>query len=203
MKKRRGPASVESILGVQLYVEPSVLNPALLPAGALLAEAVLAEIRPGSTVLDLGCGSGIVGLSAAKAGAVVVSSDLNPAAVRSTQVGAMLNGLGLEVLEGDLYSAVEGRRFDVVAFNPPFFERAQGGALAMALADGPGLPLFIRFLHRLPDHLTPHGIALIAGSTNGALGRMRSLYASAGLTHRVVRSAERLSERLVVDRLTR
>jgi HemK-related putative methylase len=186
---------------MSLWVPESVLNPALLPTGVLLAEAAVAA--PGQTLLDLGCGTGIVGLAFARSGREAVSSDLNPAAVRAAQVNAMLNDLALVARAGDLFEPHRGRRFDLIAFNPPFFERDQGGPLQMALADGPGLPLFGRFLRELPEYLNPGGRALIAGSTNGALGSMRAHYQAAGFRHRVVRWSERLAERLVVDELTR
>lgn len=189
------------MLGLHLWVPETVLNPALLPSGVLLAEA--ARRTPGASLLDLGCGTGIVGLTWAQMGREAWASDLNPRAVAAARVNAMLNGQALEVREGDLFTPLSGRRFDVVAFNPPFFERAQGGPLALAMADGPGLPLFRRFLAELSDHLLPGGRALIAGSTNGALGRMRDHYAAAGYRFRVVRERERLAERLVVDELTR
>ncbi len=188
-------------MGLSLWVPESVLNPALMPTGVLLAEAAAAA--PGQELLDLGCGTAIVGLAFARSGRGAVASDLNPAAVRAAQVNAMLNGLPLEVRAGDLFEPHRGRRFDLIAFNPPFFEGDQGGPLRMALADSPGLPLFRRFLRELSDHLTPGGRALIAGSTNGALGSMRAHYQAAGFRHRVVRWSERLAERLVVDELTR
>lgn len=198
---RRGPQSVERVLDLSLWVPESVLNPALLPTGVLLAEAAVSA--PGQALLDLGCGTGIVGLAFTRSGRLAVSSDLNPAAVRAAQVNAMLNGLPLVVRAGDLFAPHGDQRFDLVAFNPPFFEREQGGPLSMALADGPGLPLFARFLRELPQHLAPGGRALIAGSTNGALASMRAHYRAAGFRHRVVRWSERLAERLVVDELTR
>src|SRR5262249_48659628 len=115
---------------------------------------------------------------------------------------AMLNHLELDVRESDLFAAVGGERFDLIAFNPPFFEREQGGALAVALSDRPGLPTTARFLAGARAHLEDGGSIYRAGSTNGALGRMRALYAENGYAHRVVAQRERISERLVIDALT-
>ena len=100
-----------------------------------------------------------------------------------------------------MFAPWESATFDVVAFNPPFFERAQGGLLELALCDAPGLPIFTRFLQQLHDHLAARGIAYIAGSTEGALQTMRTAYADAGWSWQVAATKERLSERLVIDAL--
>jgi len=56
---------------------------------------------PLGRVLDLGCGTGILGLAAALLGArSVLAVDLNPLCVSTTRNNAVLNGLELEVAEG-------------------------------------------------------------------------------------------------------
>jgi ribosomal protein L11 methyltransferase len=60
-----------------------------------------AALGPLGRVLDLGCGTGILGLAAALLGAeAVLAVDLNPLCVSTTQHNARLNGLALEVVEG-------------------------------------------------------------------------------------------------------
>ena len=196
------PGVLERADGLQLYVPQSVLSPTLFKTGPLLAKAAAQTIRqmPGASVLDMGCGSGVVGVASALAGAQVTAIDRNPAAVRATRVNAWLNRAALRALEGDLFSPLpKDQRFDLIAFNPPFFTRPQGGPLQMALCDGPGLPLFERFLQEAKAHLQPSGTILIAASTNGALALMRDLYALAGYTLSAGPSQERISERLVID----
>jgi release factor glutamine methyltransferase len=193
---------VERACGFDLYLPPSVLNPRLFKTGMMLAEIVERELGPEERVLDLGSGSGIVGLAAARAGALVWAADKNPVAVRATRINAMLNGLAIEAIESDLFEHVpETLRFDIIAFNPPFFARPQGGALEMALSDGPGLPTLDRFCAECRNRHASGGRALIAGSSNGALSLMRRLYEQHGLTWRTIAERERISERLVIDEL--
>ncbi len=78
-----------------------------------LLEGVL---RPGHHVLDVGCGSGILSIAAAKLGAErVCGVDIDPVAVRVAGQNAADNGLDLEFKVGDLSSGVTGRYHVVLA----------------------------------------------------------------------------------------
>ena len=78
--------------------------------------------RHSRATLDLGTGSGILSLWAADFSDSVVATDLNERAVDCARFNARLNGIEkIEVLAGDLFSPVEGKRFDLILSNPPFF----------------------------------------------------------------------------------
>ncbi len=73
--------------------------------GLALARFVLdrPETVRGRRVLDLGCGSGLVGIAAAKAGATsVLAADIDGYAVMATQVNAAANGVLIDAVLGDL-----------------------------------------------------------------------------------------------------
>jgi ribosomal protein L11 methyltransferase len=76
-------------------------------------------VKPGCSVLDVGCGSGILSVAAAKLGASdVMAVDLDPLAVESTERNVALNGCAdaVAVREGDLTKGLDYRA-DVVAAN--------------------------------------------------------------------------------------
>lgn len=76
------------------------------------------------TVLDLGCGTGRLGLGAAYLGAKeVVGIDIDPLAIRTAWENREKAGLALELINGDI-NAVVGR-FDTVLQNPPFGVQAR------------------------------------------------------------------------------
>jgi len=78
--------------------------------------------QPGQDVLDIGCGYGILGLAAARAGAQVTMVDDDLLAVRCARASAEINGLAARctVLPSDITRAVEDQQFDLVVSNPPF-----------------------------------------------------------------------------------
>lgn len=81
------------------------------------------QLEPTDTVLDLGCGSGLVGLVASTLVDRVVSVDASALAVEATRRTYEINRvLKAEVLISDCASAVFDRAFDVVVTNPPFHQ---------------------------------------------------------------------------------
>lgn len=74
----------------------------------------------GKSVLDLGCGTGLFAIAAAKLGAREVwATDVDPAAVECARRNAERNRASITVCAGDLFDPVRGRKFDLVVSNPP------------------------------------------------------------------------------------
>jgi len=72
--------------------------------GRALAQFIVANpnLVAGKRVLDFGCGSGIVGIAAALAGAkMVFVADLDPQALLAAQVNAAVNGVDIQIVDGD------------------------------------------------------------------------------------------------------
>jgi ribosomal protein L11 methyltransferase len=80
----------------------------------LLAEHLRHENAP--RLLDVGCGSGILSIAAAKLGAQVTASDLDPFCVRATEENTAANGVDVHVVEAAGLEWVSGT-FDAVVAN--------------------------------------------------------------------------------------
>ncbi|WP_443058115.1 methyltransferase [Streptomyces sp. NBC_00820] len=87
----------------------------------LLGRAMRREgITSRTDVLDLGTGSGVLAVEAARLGGRVTAVDISWGAVATAWFNALLNGQTVRVHHGDLASAVPGCRFDLVVTNPPY-----------------------------------------------------------------------------------
>jgi release factor glutamine methyltransferase len=145
-----------------------------------LVEWLIAHITPTpSTVLDLGCGSGVIGLSLAAAWsqAQVTLADVSPEALSLARENAA--ALGLEKVnfcETSLFSSLTGR-FDLIVANLPYVPEAERATLtpevlhdpALALFSGPdGLDLIRQFCQQVKHFLPPGGnVAMEIGHDQG------------------------------------
>ena len=101
LRRRVGKLALERVDGVPILVLPEVFNPSLFRTGAWLARAVPrpAEGAPAAPLpgapraLDMGTGSGIGAVFAARLGYQVTAVDVNPQAVRCVRLNAMIHGL--------------------------------------------------------------------------------------------------------------
>lgn len=92
--------------------------------GVALSTRLLASVTPRAPVanaLDLGTGSGVHALAAARHAERVVGTDVNPKALRYAELGARLNGVAnVEWRGGSFFDPVAGERFGLAVANPPF-----------------------------------------------------------------------------------
>ena len=155
-------------------------------------------LRPGERFLEVGTGSGLVAIEAARIGRVV-ATDVNPAAVRLARRNAAENGRRIEVVRCDLMSAVRGP-FEVVAFDPPYLEGPLADTLEAAWQGGrEGSDVALRFLEDFPRVLGPSGRAYLLLSAGNREARST---ANRCFRARIVASAPLFFERLDVLELT-
>ncbi len=175
--------------GLELAVGPDVLVPR--PDTETLVEWAVEVAPHGAEVLDWGTGSGAIALALAdeRPDLGVVAVDVSPRAVAVAASNATANGLTVTVLESDGFAAVAGRRFGLVAANPPYLSDAELAAaepeLAFeprgALTSGPvGDEAIARLAAEAPDHLAPGGW-LLCEIGAGQAARAVELFRAAGL----------------------
>lgn len=86
------------------------------PTTASALRAVSEYVKPDFEVLDVGCGSGILGIAAMKLGARVDACDTDPISVENSIVNAKLNELEFShIWEGS--SSVVNKKYDLVVAN--------------------------------------------------------------------------------------
>lgn len=109
-----------------LEIWPGVFDPATSFSGKFLAR-VLSDnksLYAGAEVLDMACGSGILGLVCARHGAKSVTcTDISATASANALHNSTLLGLTIKATHGDLFGPLESlSKFDLIVFNPPGFE---------------------------------------------------------------------------------
>ena len=149
---------------VEIVLDPGMaFGTGTHPTTSLCLDALsaLLEARPGASVLDVGTGSGLLAIAAAKLGAGrVAGNDNDPIAVRVARENAALNGVALDLNERD----VDAQRgpFDVI--------------LANILAN-----TLVALAPALAAQLAPGGVILLSGILTPQEEEVRAAYLAAGL----------------------
>jgi release factor glutamine methyltransferase len=138
--------------GLRLNVPPGVFHPGLFFTTTMCVDYLQSIDFHKKRVIDVGTGSGLLGLFAAKKGGIVTAVDINPLAVTTCQRNAAENGLSLNIIESDLFDALPSETtYDCVMINPPYFAANPKDAAARAFFAGENLEYFAKLFQQLPS----------------------------------------------------
>lgn len=172
----------------------------------LLAQVAIQECD--GKILEVGCGSGYIGICVAKfkKGAKIIAVDINSDAVECAIKNAKENGVKIEVRRSDLFEKVVEKDFDWILFNPPYLptseaERIEGG-LNFAFDGGEsGLDTVFRFFERAGAHLKKEGKILIVASDAQDLKELEKKMRACGFGFEIVARQDFFFEKICVYRL--
>lgn len=190
-----------TLFGLELVIAPGVLHPVHFASSRLMAEHLLSLDLHDKTVADVGTGSGLLGLLAARAGATVTATDINPAAVECARGNSLRNRLDgrFSVVLSDVLEGVPAdRRFDLVITNPPFYPRTPESISDHAFAAGVENGFFTKLTKALPGRITKGGALLLIQSSDTDFAPISRLFATKGMKERVVSEGRGIFETLTI-----
>lgn len=127
----------------------------------------------------------------------MTATDISPVAVRCAKVNVAINDVEdrVRVVEGDLFLPVEGETFDLVIFNPPYYEGKPRDWPEYAWR---GEDVLHRFAQGLGARLAKNGSALLSVSTELDLPAIREEPHAKGFQVREVRKRRLPGETMLV-----
>lgn len=184
---------------LRLRIDPGVFPPGPTLSSATFVDWLLSPQGPGPwagrRVLDMGCGSGVVGLALARAGALVVASDINPGAAANAAANARANGIALTVVVADMLAGIRTAGLDGIVITPPYYPRRPASMPERAWFCGEGFEYF----HALFAQLAALDLAriqvLMIVSEDCQEAGIRAAAAAQGLTLELRGSGRRWLER--------
>jgi release factor glutamine methyltransferase len=139
--------------GTDVLVFPGVFHPGLFSSTHFLLDYLATRDISHKSVLELGCGTGLISIWASGQGAVVTAVDLSHRAVENTLRNAKAAQLSVRVLASDLFDALDGEMFDWIVINPPYYSRPVRNEADLAWNCGEGLEYFHRLFATLHRHI--------------------------------------------------
>jgi release factor glutamine methyltransferase len=167
----------------------------------LMAKILREEHVKGKKFLDIGCGSGILAIIAAKMGAKVVAADINPIALTAAKANAQELGLDIEFIESNIFDNINDS-FDVIIFNPPYLPENEDDLFVedkITYAGGPtGRKVIEKFVRDAKGHLNPHGKILMLISTLTSEERTADIFEEHGFKTKIIARKKIPWEELIV-----
>ena len=191
--------------GFRLIVRPTVFHPRFFVTSQFFASFIGQLDLIGKRVADVGTGSGILALAAARAGAAHVTAiDINPAAVLTAADNAKVNGYGARfaAVRSNLLTEVPPvPQFDVIISSPPSFAGEPRDVADRAWHAGPNYRDVVALFDQARERLTPRGRMYLLVSSDTDLSLFGALIAGAGFRSRVVAERSILIESLIIYEL--
>ena len=182
-----------SFYGRTFKVNPHVLIPRA--DTEILIEKALSKInvRDHNEILDLGCGTGIIGITIAieRPLSKVTLIDQSQHAIQNTKANQMLHQVTNTMIQkSDWFGALDQTKFDVILSNPPYLEDndphlSQGlkDEPLDALVSGPtGIEAIQYIIENAKNHIKPSGWLFIEHGYNQAI-ILKDLFEKNGYQH--------------------
>jgi len=134
-------------------VMPGVFHPGLFYSTKFLIDFLLEQDLTGRSLLELGCGTGLISVFAAKKGAYVTSSDLSKSAVENTIQNARDNQVSISVVYSDLFERIHEKPFDWIIINPPYYARSPSKDEDLAWYCGENFEYFQKLFAQLGKYM--------------------------------------------------
>jgi len=148
-----------------LFVPPNIFSPKFTISSKLLADVLMHELKEDDIVLDMGTGSGVLAIIAARRSARVYATDISLEALATAILNAKINNVldKITFLKGSLFKPLGNLRFSLILFNPPYLYGTPRSTYERAIVGDPYI--IFAFLKEARDYLLPNGRILMTYST--------------------------------------
>jgi release factor glutamine methyltransferase len=203
--KRRN-AQVTQVGGFTLTVRPTVFHPRFFLSSQRFVSFLDGLDLRGKTVIDVGTGSGIIALAAARAGSErVIAADINPNAAICAAENARANGLGDRVhgVASNLLATFAPQPiFDIILSSPPKHAGEPRDLADRGWHAGPAYRDVANLFDQARERLKPGGKVYVMVSSDSDLDLFGMRIQQAGFQAKVAKEYSILIESFILYELT-
>lgn len=191
--------------GVDIRIAPGVFPPGPTVSTTVLLDYLVQRFAGGQAlglnVLDMGCGTGLVGLVLARAGASVVATDISPAAILNARLNAARNDMDLTLVRMDQATGFRSDAFDLVIITPPYYPRDAATMAERAWYCGQDFGYFAALAPQLLAMVRTGTEVLMVLSEDCDLCAIEAFLAGQGLCFKTVDARRRFLELTLILRV--
>lgn len=179
--------------GLALTIEPGLFHPGFFFSTDALIQYLADFDLSNAKFLELGAGSGVISLWAARRGAVVTSTDIQPAFAAPLARHAAAHGVSLDIRVTDLLTELNPADFAWIVVNPPYYPRNASTPAEHAWFCGEDFAYFERLFAQVRPATATHVVLVL--SEHCDLAAISAIAARHGARLRTVAFTESWLER--------
>ena len=179
---------------ISLAIPTQVFHPVFFFSTRFLLQYIKTLDVKNKTFLELGAGSGLIAFSAARRGAVVTATDMNPVSVEYLRKNGQTNDIPVRVLLSDLFNDIPKEEFDIIAINPPYYKKTPATHAEYAWYCGENGEYFSRLFAGLDNYTHADSTILMVLCDECDIAMIRNIAANHGYDMQIVKTISRFSE---------
>lgn len=160
---------------IDVIIKPGVFHPGLFFSTRLLLDYLRDIPLENCTFLELGSGSGLVSIYAAKQKAIVTATDISQTAVETSKQNAEYNQVSIEVIISDLFEKIPQQIFDIIVINPPYYPQQPVKEKDYAWFCGKNFEYFEKLFGKLGEYANQNSNIVMILSEDCQIERIRRI----------------------------
>lgn len=173
--------------GTTVSVWPGVFHPGFFSSTTFLLEYLKEQSIARKTLLELGCGTALISIVCAKAGAKVTAIDLSTNAIKNAKHNALQNKADVSIIHSDLFDNVQVQPFDWIVINPPYYAQKAKNEEELAWNCGEGFEYFTKLFKSIGSYLHQHSKVIMVLTKGCNQQRIFSIAGENGFQMNIIR----------------
>jgi release factor glutamine methyltransferase len=162
---------------ITITVFPGVFHPGFFFSTKILLKYIEKIEFKKKYVLELGAGTGLISMFAAKRGGFVTASDISLTAVYNIEKNVKMTDANVEVVHSDLFDDVPHRRYDYIIVNPPYYKKTPSSEKEFAWFGGDDFQYFRKLFSQLGNNFYENTNVIMVLSDETDLEMIKSIAA--------------------------
>ncbi len=139
---------------IYTIVQPTVFSPINTVSTKVFLDHIDTIELNNKTVLELGCGSGIISIFSASKGSEVTATDINVIAIKSLNEASFEQDFSIKTTVSDLFKNINPFDFDYIFINPPYYPKRPKDISEKAWFCGENFEYFQELFDQIPPYLS-------------------------------------------------